>query len=45
MPGTPNPDFNAEAWCTEAPAEPEVIYVQASTDEGFRPETLSQPNQ
>lgn len=45
MPGTPNPDFQAEPWCTEEPTTPEVIYVQASTDEKFRPETLSQPNE
>lgn len=29
MAGTPNPDFNAEPWCTDAPVEPEVIVVQA----------------
>lgn len=44
MPGMPNPDFNAEPWCTDEPVQPEVIYVQDST-EPMRPETLSQPNQ
>lgn len=45
MAGTPNPDFDAEPWCTEEPATPEVVYVQESTDPGFRPETTSKPNQ
>jgi len=44
MPGTPNPDFDAEPWCDETPAQPEVIWVQATT-EPMRPETLSQPTE
>jgi len=43
MAGTPNPDFDAEAWCTDEPAQTEVIYVQEGVDP-MRPETLSQPN-
>lgn len=42
MPGTPNPDFDAEPWCTDEPTAPDVIYVQDST-EPMRPANLSQP--
>lgn len=31
--GTPNPDFNAEAWCDTANAAPEPIIVQMDVSE------------
>lgn len=32
--GTPNPDFDAEPWCQDGPADaPEVILVQADVSE------------
>lgn len=42
--GTPNPDFNAEPWCTDAPATPEIILVQADVSE-LPPETPPTPQQ
>lgn len=34
MPGTPNPDFDAEPWCdNDQPVEPDGILVQADTSE------------
>lgn len=33
MAGTPNPDFNAESWCTDASPAPEVILVQMDVSE------------